>query len=76
MELGRNKISDINILEKIDFKKLRVLDLSGNKISNINILEKVDFKELERLNLKDNDELDKNSSIITYLKSKIEYLSI
>ena len=38
------KISDINILEKVNFKNLKILDLNHNQISDINILEKVDFK--------------------------------
>ena len=42
--LRANKISDINILEKVKFEKLQLLDLSGNEISDISILEKVNFK--------------------------------
>ena len=56
----KNKISDINILEKVDFKELKELNLSLNKISNINVLEKVDFAELKELNLSFNNISDKN----------------
>ena len=38
LDLKLNKISDINILGKVDFKELKELNLSGNKISDINIL--------------------------------------
>ena len=38
--LNYNKISDINILEKVNFKDLIELNLSNNEISDINILEK------------------------------------
>jgi len=50
INLSLNKI-DINILEKVDFKNLKVLNLINNEISNINILEKVNFIELSKLNL-------------------------
>ena len=32
LNLDENEISDINILEKFNFKELNILDLSGNKI--------------------------------------------
>ena len=44
IDLSFNKISDIQILEKVNFKELKELYLSNNKISDINILEKVNFK--------------------------------
>ena len=42
--LNDNKISDINVLEKANFKELQELTLSVNEISNINVLEKVNFE--------------------------------
>ena len=67
-----NEISDINILEKVNFKKLNKLDLSWNKISDIKILEKVNFKELKELNLRFNKiYTDENSSVLISLISKI-----
>ena len=44
-----NKISNIKILEKVNFKGLKELDLSYNNISEIEILEKVKFEKLEKL---------------------------
>ena len=35
------------LLEKVNFKELKELDLSLNDIYDINILEKVNFKELK-----------------------------
>ena len=43
VDLNNNKISDIKILEKVNFKELEVLYLSWNKISDINILQKDNF---------------------------------
>ena len=42
MDLSNNKISDIKVLENVDFKKLQKLDLCSNKINydeNSSILE-------------------------------------
>ena len=36
LDLSSNKISDINILEKVNFKELEKLFLSENKINNKN----------------------------------------
>ena len=41
-------------LFKVDFKKLKTLDLSDNKISDINVLEKINFGELVALDLSNN----------------------
>ena len=43
LNLGCNKISDINILVKENFKDLNVLGLYINEISNINVIEKVNL---------------------------------
>ena len=52
--LSLNKISDINILEKVNFAKLEKLYLSDNNISNIDVLGKVNFKELKALDFCNN----------------------
>ena len=49
--LNYNKISNINVLGKVEFEKLEYLDLSNNIIDNIKVLEKANFKELKSLNL-------------------------
>ena len=51
LNLSYIKISDIKVLEKVDFKELKELYLSGNKISDIKVF---DFKELEKLDLSNN----------------------
>ena len=58
--LSDNQISDFNILEKVDFKALKILHLNDNKISDIKIIEKVNFGELNELNLSDNEISDIN----------------
>ena len=47
LNLGKNFISDINVLEKAKFKELKQLGLYNNNISDINIQEKVKFDKLE-----------------------------
>ena len=77
MNLSYNKISDINIYEKVNFKELKELYLNNNKISDINILEKVNFKELKELNLcRNNISKDENYSIILKLESLFKRLII
>ena len=51
LDLGDNKISEINVFEKATFSQLKELNLSGNELSDLNILEKVNFEQLEELNL-------------------------
>ena len=55
LDLSYNKISDINILEKVNFNKLEELNLKDNEIRDITILEKVNFKQLQQLNLRNNE---------------------
>ena len=38
LDLSENIISDINILEKVNFKELNKLNLNSKKISDINII--------------------------------------
>ena len=49
-----DEISSISSLEKMDSKRLEILDLSCNKIRDITILEKVGFTKLKELNLSHN----------------------
>ena len=74
LELGGNKIKDINVLEKAKFMKLKKLFLYMNNISNISVLEKINFKELNEINLNDNNSIDKkkNEQLIIELKKKIK----
>ena len=73
LDLSANGISDINILDKVNFPELKVLKLCVNKISDIKVLEKVKFGKLEILELSDNQISKKeNNSIISKLKSKIK----
>ena len=51
LSLVENKISDINILEKVRYDDLRELYLYNNSISSIRILEDVKFKHLQVLSL-------------------------
>jgi len=53
--VSSNVISEITILEKANFKKLKILDLGYNSISDISILEKIDCKGLQELYLGYND---------------------
>lgn len=47
LDFGKNEISDIDELEKVDYKELKFLDLRGNEISDIDILEKVNLGGLK-----------------------------
>ena len=47
--LKNNDISNIEILEKVKFKKLEKLNLEKNIITRINIFGRIDFKELKDL---------------------------
>ena len=54
LDLSKNKISDIEILEKVNFKNLKKLFLKDNNIIDIKVLEKVKFDKLEILDLSNN----------------------
>ena len=47
-------LSDINVLEKVNFKELKELALNSNIITDIKVLEKVKFDKLEILCLNSN----------------------
>jgi len=74
--LNNNKISDINILEKVNFKELKELYLDDNNISDITVFENVKFEKLKQFKLNNNN-LDNNkfSKIIDILKSKVVYFT-
>ena len=72
LDLGSNKISDINVLDKFKFNKLEILNLGDNHISDINILGNVNFKELKKLYLDRN----KISDIKVLEKFKFDKLEI
>ena len=63
LDLGYNKISDISVFERVDFKELAELYLYDNNISNIKVLEKAKFQNLKLLDLTDNK--IKNNSLIS-----------
>ena len=80
-ELNLNESSigneGLKYLNKIKFKELNVLNLNTNKISDISILVKVNFKKLNGLYLSNNKiNKQENSSLIKYLESKINKISI
>ena len=54
----------------MDFKELKVLNLSQNKILDIEILINVDFKKLEYLNLANNRKY--NQILVKDLRNKIK----
>ena len=54
LDLSNNQISDINILEKVNFIKLRQLYLQDNHISNVNVLGTKKFENLKLLDLNKN----------------------
>ena len=70
LNLYRNNISDIKVLEKVKFEKLETLNFNSNEISDIKILENVNFLLLKLLGLNDN----KITDISVLGKVKFEHL--
>ena len=71
--MSSNEISDINVLEKTNFKELKYLGLSSNKISDISVFENFKLNNLEKLDIKYNEiNLDKYSLLIEKLEDKIK----
>ena len=72
LDLSQNKISNINIFDRVNFKGIKQLYLGYNDISDIKVFERVNFEKLEVLLLNDN-KIDKNKDalIISNLKFKI-----
>ena len=75
LNLENNKISDINVLDKVKFDKLEILNLGWNQISDINALKNSNFKELKELNLYNNNISDIN--VLDKVKfDKLEILNL
>ena len=74
--LGSDKlISDINVLEKVNFKNLKLLRIIYNSISDISVLEKVNFRELNYLDFQSNNIL--NIDVLDKVKfEKLEVLCL
>ena len=71
--LGCDKtISDIKVLEKVNFKHLKLLRIIYDSISDISILEKVNFPELNYLDFQNNE----ISNIDVLDKVKFEKLEV
>ena len=51
---SNNNLFNVDILEKVNFKDLEILNLSDNDIVSLDCLERVDFKKLKKLNLSNN----------------------
>ena len=58
--LYANEITDINVLEFVNFKKIEMLSFGINKIKDINVLDKVDFKEIKTIGFSKNRITDIN----------------
>ena len=83
--LNNNDISDINILENYQYKKLEILYLQYNQLSDISIFEKVNFPNLKILNLDNNNITDidvfekvkfENLEILYFNRNKIEDINV
>ena len=72
--LNRNKILDINVLERVNFPKIKCLHFFKNNISDISVFDRVKFENLYALDLKNNNiDKQKFSSIINKLEKNIKY---
>ena len=72
MDLRINKITNINILEKVNFKELKMVNLSFNLISDIKVI--VKFEKLTFLDISFNEiNKEENASIINNLKMTIKH---
>ena len=75
LSLCENAIWDINSLEKLNLKNLKILKLRYNSISDISVLGKVKFEELKELNLYKNNIPDIN--VLKNVKfEKLELLNL
>ena len=75
--LSASKISDISVLERVNFPELVKLDLSNNNIKDISVFERKTFDRLTLLNISENkvnySDL-KNKNLVRNLKKIIEEL--
>ena len=51
INLSKNEITKLELLESPKFEKLKILRLNNNELSDINFLEKINFKELKEIYL-------------------------
>ena len=74
LNLDWNKIININVLERVNFKNLKKLNLIENEISTLQVFQKAQFGKLENLNVYGNlFNKENESTIINSLKEKIKY---
>ena len=73
LNLGYNKINDINALEFMKCPNLRGIDLFNNEILDITVFERINFPQLVQISFAENyfnHELIKNYDIISNLRKK------
>ena len=75
LKLEKNQVKNINILEKIFFKKLNYLSIGDDTLGeNVEVLKKIKFGELEDLYLYLNDNIDREKEniqgIVDYFEEK------
>ena len=67
-------LNNVNILENVNFKELKELDLSFNDITDINVFKKANFKNLNNLCLnRKNIDISSLTSLNRILKAKIQF---
>ena len=69
------KIDNIDFFGKVDFKKLKYLNLNGNKINSIEIFTKVSFKDLLSLNLEFN-QINNINCLTNFSFNKLNHLGL
>ena len=74
--MGCNKIADISLLQKMNFKNLITLNLNNNKIEVIDGLVKANFKMLKSLDLSDNNISDVKQFEKIIIFQKLETLRV
>ena len=67
LDIGANQITDISVLQNVNFKELKELNLNSNEITDIKVLENVNFKGLITLYL-DCNPIDYDSTFVENLK--------
>ena len=78
--LSKAEISDISVLERVNFPELVKLDLSNNDIRDISVFERKKFDRLALLNISENPfttHMDaQHKNIIRALKKTIEEVEV
>ena len=67
LDLGFNKIEDINAFSSVPFTSILSLNIIFNKISKITAFEKIKLKSLKKISLYGNDSLNLDSIIINLI---------